>query len=575
MIHINVRYIYLLFMVFGVLAFSAPTSEAIIKIMPLGDSITRGTGSSEFTGYRRELDLILTDEGYNFDFVGSLVEPLGLPNDFDKDHEGHGGWTAAELLEGRQSKPLAGNLTEWLAEYQPKIILLHIGTNDIETDTSATDVEAILDEIDSYESDNGPVWVLLARIINRNCITDEPDPCLESEKTTEFNNNVANMVQDRIILLGDKIHIVDMENGAGLDYNLTADNPPGDMNDNLHPNDMGYLKMADLWFSHIQQLTLPLANAGPDQSGIKETTSVILDGSGSSDPDGSIGAYLWEELTTSRIVITDSDKATASFIAPDVTAAGQTLTFRLTVTDDDGLSSSDTVDVTVVNRLSPVANAGSDQSDIKETGLVTLDGSGSNDPDGTIAAYLWQEITSSDVTIKDRTSATTTFTAPDVAAEGVTLTFQLTVTDDDGLQSTDFVNVGIVDRINPVAVADANPTNPIEAATVFLNGSNSSDTDGSITAYRWEELTTRGVAISNADTATASFIAPDVAAAGEILTFRLTVTDNDGLTSIDTLSVSVSDSPGGPGAGTAASAESDGNGGGGGGGGCFISNLSE
>ena len=94
----NVRFIIAFFMVIGIFAGLAPVSEAIIRIMPLGDSITRGfTGSTDHTGYRRELDLTLTGDGYPFDFVGNLVEPIGLPNDFDKDHEGHSGFTDGDL----------------------------------------------------------------------------------------------------------------------------------------------------------------------------------------------------------------------------------------------------------------------------------------------------------------------------------------------------------------------------------------------------------------------------------------------------------------------------------------------
>ena len=179
----SVRFIIAFLIVFGILAILVPASEAIIRIMPLGDSITRGfTGSSDQTGYRRELDLTLTGEGYSIDFVGSLIEPIGLPNDFDKDHEGHSGFTSSEI---------AANVYDYLTANPADIVLLHIGTNDIDEfgydqDQSTANVAAILDAIDDYEVDfANPIWVLLARIINRNCITEDP-PCIDSEKTTDF-----------------------------------------------------------------------------------------------------------------------------------------------------------------------------------------------------------------------------------------------------------------------------------------------------------------------------------------------------------------------------------------------------
>ena len=104
-----------------------------------------------------------------------------------------------------------------------------------------------------------------------------------------FNINVAAMAQTRI-LSGDKILIVDMENGAGIDYHLSTDDPPGDMADWGHPFDTGYDKMADLWFSALMEI-LPQADAGPDQIVFDEIT---LDGSLSNDSDGEIISHQWQ-----------------------------------------------------------------------------------------------------------------------------------------------------------------------------------------------------------------------------------------------------------------------------------------
>ena len=110
------------------------------------------------------------------------------------------------------------------------------------------------------------------------------------------------------------------------------------------------------------------------------------------------------------------------------------------------------------------------------------------------------------------------------------------------------------------------PTNVKETTVVTLNGSNSSDADGTIESYLWEQLPGgTPVQLANATTATPTFTAPQVDANGETLTFRLTVTDDDGLTSSDTTSVTVTD-------GTVASTDG---GGGGGGGGCFIAAASD
>ena len=64
--------------------------------------------------------------------------------------------------------------------------------------TDASDVETILDNIDLYEANSGhSVLVILALIINRNCITDTP-VCAESTTTTTFNDALDILAQNRI-----------------------------------------------------------------------------------------------------------------------------------------------------------------------------------------------------------------------------------------------------------------------------------------------------------------------------------------------------------------------------------------
>jgi hypothetical protein len=81
----------------------------------------------------------------------------------------------------------------------------------------------------------------------------------------------------------------------------------------------------------------------------------------------------------------------------------------------------------------PIASAGPNQT-VDAATVVTLNGSGSNDPDGSIASYAWTQTAGSAVTLSSGTAAQPTFTAPGVAA-ATTLSFSLTVTDNRGATS--------------------------------------------------------------------------------------------------------------------------------------------
>jgi len=215
------------------------------RIMPLGDSITYGTHNGTLdpetdVAYRLHLWNALNNAGYTFDFVGSQTGGTDYAPPFDPDNEGHPGESAAEIAAG---------VYNYLKNNPADIALLHIGTNELRTDT--TDVSAALNEIDRYERDfNRHVSVILARIINR--ATDAPESNeTDRQMTSEFNNNLETMAQNRIAN-GDDIVVVDMEKGAGIDYSIATD-----MVDYLHLSDTGYAKMARLWFDALTT-TIPV-----------------------------------------------------------------------------------------------------------------------------------------------------------------------------------------------------------------------------------------------------------------------------------------------------------------------------
>ena len=88
----------------------------------------------------------------------------------------------------------------------------------------------------------------------------------------------------------------------------------------------------------------PIVDAGPDQS-VEAGAMVILSGT-ASDPDGAIASYAWEQTGGTTVSLTGATSAAVMFTAPNV-LADETLTFRLTVTDDDGAEANDDVSITV------------------------------------------------------------------------------------------------------------------------------------------------------------------------------------------------------------------------------------
>jgi len=125
----------------------------------------------------------------------------------------------------------------------------------------------------------------------------------------------------------------------------------------------------------------PSANAGTDQS-VDGGATVTLDGSGSTDSDGTIASYLWEQVSGSTVTLTDANTAVASFVVPSV-AETSTWVFSLTVTDDEGATGSDEVAVTVyVSSTMTIAEARTQVAGtmVTVTGLVNsvnFSGSGS------------------------------------------------------------------------------------------------------------------------------------------------------------------------------------------------------
>ncbi|MCB9745241.1 MAG: discoidin domain-containing protein [Alphaproteobacteria bacterium] len=227
--------------------------------------------------------------------------------------------------------------------------------------------------------------------------------------------------------------------------------------------------------------TPPVANAGSDQT-VNLGDTVQLNGSRSNDPDGDPVTYQWEFLSLpSASALTNSDisgryRPSPTFV-PDVEGS-YTLQIRVYDGTDYGF---DQVVITVVSGNSgnnaPTADAGADVNGCALT-EVTLDGSGSSDPDGDALSYSWSfsalpsgsNLTDSD--ISGASGASPRFT-PDAFG-----TYTLTLTVDDGQDSdSDSVDV-LFDDLDAVLVLHGDETSGTTLSDSGPNGLDASLNNG-------------------------------------------------------------------------------------------------
>ncbi|UJH67036.1 PKD domain-containing protein [Allomuricauda sp. SCSIO 65647] len=344
----------------------------------------------------------------------------------------------------------------------------------------------------------------------------------------------------------------------------------------------------------------PVANAGPDQTVVLPTSSVVLNGSGSDPDGGAIIAYQWTQESGPGTATLSGDTT------PDLTASGLvegSYVFRLTVTDDEndtgfdeatvvvnapgqgtelwleaecatvGANWSTVGDVSASNGeylLPPSGNnwnAPSSNSDDWVTftfnasqgtysvyGLVSAP-SGSNDSfwvranGGTwvkwnsipgSAAFSWHQVWDNDngdaIVTFDLLNGTNTI---DIAnrEQGTGL---------DKLYVTDTANVPngfggtdpncTVTPQPPVANAGPDQTVVLPTSSVMLNGSGSDPDGGAIIAYQWTQESGPGTATLSGDT-TPDLTASDLVEGSYV--FRLTVTDDENDTGFDEATVVV------------------------------------
>ncbi|EDL32470.1 mCG116690 [Mus musculus] len=332
----------------------------------------------------------------------------------------------------------------------------------------------------------------------------------------------------------------------------------------------GYVNVTVMPAARVNQP--PVAVVSPQTQELSvPLTSALIDGSQSTD-DTEIVSYHWEEvdgpflgeefpadtpiLRLSNLV--PGNYTFRQFLFSPLLGLVSPSRLRLTITDSDGATNSTTASLVIRDAVDypPVANAGPNQTITLPQNTIILNGNQSSD-DHQIVLYEWfagpgglefatlllqhpKNLCLLSVaglrTVTEGDGAQTPYLHLSELQEGE-YTFQLMVTDSSGQQSTALVAVTVQAENNQAPVAVAGPDKelvfPVQSAT--LDGSRSSDDHG-IVCYHWEHI--RGpsaVEMENVDKAIATVTGLQVG----IYHFRLTVRDQQGLSSTSTLTVAV------------------------------------
>lgn len=227
---------------------------------------------------------------------------------------------------------------------------------------------------------------------------------------------------------------------------------------------------------------LPVAEAGENQN-IKKLTTVLLDGSKSSDADGDLLTYKWilaSKPTKSKATLSDATIVNPSFFADMAGTYQVDLVVNDTITDS--VSSRVTIVASDFNSI-PIANAGTNQNVYKDA-IVHLNAAASYDADSDSLTYSWSMTSKPELSqalLSDNSSVNPTFIADRVGS----YVFSLIVSD--GKVKSDYAYVTInaaVKNIAPVAHAGLNQ-NVKTLSLVTLDGSVSSDANLDSLEYKW------------------------------------------------------------------------------------------
>lgn len=192
--------------------------------MPLGGSVTFGSGSSHANGYREKLRQLLIDNGYTVQMVGSRRSGTMSNNH----NEGWRGFRIDQIHnKAQKSIPL----------FRPNVVTINAGSNDCIQRFEIDSIGKRIDSLLEMTWDASPRSTIILSTLLPNL-----DMSVEA-KILQTNAQYLDLVE-RKTDEGKRIKLVDMHTAAGPNLDNLVDG--------VHPDDLGYQKMALLWYEGIQ-----------------------------------------------------------------------------------------------------------------------------------------------------------------------------------------------------------------------------------------------------------------------------------------------------------------------------------
>lgn len=255
---------------------------------------------------------------------------------------------------------------------------------------------------------------------------------------------------DHLILLGgspgDPVSVfknIAANSGSSLDFSVTIPKPAQTSFYKFVPYDISQSQAgieSDIFMFEVIQPQPPIAVAGANPTDGFAPLPVNFTADASSDPNGQIVKWEWD--------FGDDGDPDYDFVSVSQVVRGNightylssgTFTATLRVTDDESLTATDTIDITVgTPNAPPVANANADKTSGQPPLAVNFNAAGSTDPDGTIVQYRWDYTTDGTWDVSNATGDGS-FTYNNFG----TYTATLQVTDDKGATATDPITIQV------------------------------------------------------------------------------------------------------------------------------------